>query len=106
MRYVFDLDGTLCTTTDGDYNVARPFRDRIARVNKLFESGHSITIYTARGMGRNKDNQVAAITQFYDLTLAQLNGWGVKFHDLRLGKPSGDIYVDDKGMKDAEFFAD
>tara|TARA_R110000803_G_scaffold109914_3_gene178269 strand:+ start:1491 stop:1811 length:321 start_codon:yes stop_codon:yes gene_type:complete len=106
MRYVFDLDGTLCTTTDGDYNVARPLGNRIARVNQLFDSGHDITIYTARGMGRNKNNQVAAITQFYDMTLLQLHSWGVKFHDLRLGKPSGDIYVDDKGMSDAKFFTD
>ena len=28
-----------------------------------------------------------------------------KYHQLILGKPSGDVYVDDKGIKDGDFFA-
>ena len=41
---------------------------------------------------------------FYNYTVQQLGTWGVKYHSLFLGKPSGDVYVDDKGVKDAEFF--
>ena len=41
---------------------------------------------------------------FYDLTVKQLHAWGVKYHQLFLGKPSGDIYVDDKGIRDEDFF--
>ena len=38
------------------------------------------------------------------MTTDQLNKWGVKYHALFLGKPAGDIYVDDKGIKDEDFF--
>ena len=42
--------------------------------------------------------------KFYDLTREQLNNWGVKYNQLFLGKPSGDVYIDDKGIKDEDFF--
>ena len=29
---------------------------------------------------------------------------GVKYTDLILGKPAGDKYIDDKGIKDEDFF--
>lgn len=104
MRYVFDLDGTLCTLTDGNYEMAKPREARITKVNELYEAGHHITIYTARGMGRNNNGTKMAWVQFGDITRTQLAGWEVKYHELFLGKPSGDIYIDDKGMKDDEFF--
>ena len=49
MIYCFDLDGTLCTNTDGEYEKALPFYDRIQVVNRLYDSGHTIIIETARG---------------------------------------------------------
>ena len=103
--YVFDLDGTLCTTVDdGDYSKAKPIKDRVKVVNKLHDDGHTIKILSARGMGRYEDNSVAVYEEFYELTLDQLEKWGVKFDNLFLGKPSGDFYIDDKGMWDYDFF--
>ena len=106
MTYVFDIDGTICTTTDGDYKNAKPFLSRIEKVNKLYEQGHTITFHTARGMGRYGNNRSLAESEFWTFTYKQLISWGVKFHHLRLGKPSGDIYIDDKGIKDEDFFTD
>ena len=40
----------------------------------------------------------------YDLTKKQLEDWGVEYHQLFLGKPSGDYYIDDKGIRDEDFF--
>jgi hypothetical protein len=57
-------------------------------------------------MGRHKNNAELAKLEFYDITKEQLETWGVKYHDLFLGKPAGDVYVDDKGVKDGNFFAD
>ena len=37
-------------------------------------------------------------------TKNQIEEWGIKYHELFLGKPSGDIYIDDKGEKDEDFF--
>ena len=103
--YVFDIDGTICTKVeDGDYSNAQPFRDRINEINKLYDSGNKIIFQTARGMGRSGNSYAYAHTAFYDFTREQLKSWGVKFHSLFLGKPAGDLYVDDKGMNDNVFF--
>ncbi len=104
MKYVFDLDGTLCTNTEGNYDYALPFLERIQYVNTLFEKGNIIIINTARGMGSTKNNQIEAINKYFSKTEAQLKKWGLKYHFLIFGKPSGDIYIDDKGINDAQFF--
>ena len=104
-KYVFDLDGTLCSLTDGDYGSATPFLERIALVNKLYEDGHRIVIHTARGMGRFSDRVDLANEEFEKITRDQLERWGVKFHALFLGKPSGDYYIDDKAISEKDFFS-
>ena len=35
MKYCFDLDGTLCTKRNLDYQNAEPFKERIETVNSL-----------------------------------------------------------------------
>ena len=95
--YCFDLDGTLCTNTEGAYADAEPFLDRIQKVNELFESGNHIYIFTARGTVTGID--------WRSLTEEQLKKWGVKHHELQLGKPFAHVYIDDRGMSDKEFFA-
>jgi histidinol phosphatase-like enzyme len=102
--YVFDLDGTLCTNTDGDYEKAEPFPQRIDIVNQLYREGHTIKIFTARGMGRSNDDYFQATSKFMDLTLSQLSVWGVKYHQLFMGKVSGDYYIDDKGWNVDDWF--
>ena len=104
MTYVFDIDGTICDTQGSDYDNSIPFTDRINYVNKLYDQGHTIIFQTARGMGRSNNSYNHAYSSFYELTLQQLNDWGVKFHELHLGKPAGDFYIDDKGIKDEDFF--
>ena len=103
MIYCFDLDNTLCETIDGRYNFSTPIQEMIDRVNKLYDQGHEIKIYTARGMNRfNKDtNQVKDV--FLDFTQNQLKNWGVKYHELHLGKPSYDVFIDDKNLTIDEF---
>ena len=106
MTYVFDIDGTICTNTDGDYMTAQPFIGRINKVNDLYDAGNTIIFLTARGMGRSNNSTAMAYSLFYELTKKQLLVWGAKHHSLFLGKPSGDFYIDDKGVKDVEFFTD
>ena len=104
MIYVFDIDGTICSQTEGDYEKAKPFQNRIDVINKLYNEGHKVFFHTARGMGRSDNSQIFAERLLYKFTVNQLEEWGVKYHRLFLGKPSGDMYIDDKGMKDVEFF--
>lgn len=104
MVYVVDIDGTICTKTDGDYENAKPFFDRINKVNSLYDSGHTIIYFTARGMRRTNDNPVKAYEVCFQQTHKQLTEWGVKFHRLVMGKPYADYYIDDKGINDENFF--
>ena len=48
-RYCFDIDGTICTNTWGEYEDAEPFFDRIKIINELYEKGNHITclLYTS-----------------------------------------------------------
>ena len=100
MTYVFDIDGTICSNVNGDYEKSTPFLDRIKIINNLYKEGHKIIFHTARGMGRGSDPNL-----FKDLTLNQLKEWGVNYNKLIMGKPSGDIYIDDKGVNDEKFFS-
>jgi hypothetical protein len=104
LNYVFDIDGTICTNTNGDYYSAKPFLDRISTVNRLYEEGHNIILFTARGMGSSDNNPQKAIEMWKNWTEIQLHDWGLKYHRLFLGKPAGDVYVDDKAVHDQVFF--
>jgi len=103
-KYCFDIDGTICNNTWGKYDEALPFLDRIELINKLHTQGNYITYFTARGMGTCKGDPLKAHEMWYNFTLDQLEKWGCKFHELRLGKPEADYYIDDKGMSDENFF--
>tara|TARA_R100001594_G_scaffold143921_1_gene192441 strand:- start:232 stop:549 length:318 start_codon:yes stop_codon:yes gene_type:complete len=105
MTYVFDIDGTICElVSNGNYENAIPKIERIEKINCLYDEGNIIILQTARGMGRHNNNVAAATEDFYDMTNKQMKSWGVKFHYLFLGKPAADVYVDDKGEKDVDFF--
>ena len=47
MIYCFDIDGTICTNTNGHYDPALPYPERIAQINKLYESGETMSLYCA-----------------------------------------------------------
>ncbi|MES2953219.1 MAG: hypothetical protein V4674_01540 [Patescibacteria group bacterium] len=97
-RISFDLDGVICTNTEGDYAKAKPIKEAIAIVNKLYDEGHQINLFTARFMGRHKNDWKSAYEEGYMFTKKQLESWGVKFHELFLGKPSSDIFIDDRAL--------
>lgn len=91
MRYVVDLDGTLCETHGEDYANATPIWRRIRKVNALHDAGHHVVIDTARGSGSGID--------WSERTEAQLSAWGVKYDALRCGvKLPADVYVDDRAI--------
>ena len=94
--YCFDLDGTLCTNTEGKYLEAEPLSERIKKVNSLFNQGNQIVIFTARGTVTGID--------WREVTLKQLYLWEVKYHELKLGKPFAHFYIDDRAINDEDFF--
>ena len=93
--YVIDIDGTICTQNGDDYESALANAEVISVVNSLFEKGHEIVLFTARGSTTGLD--------WDSVTRTQLETWGVKYNRLEFGKPYGDYYIDDKNMSIQDF---
>ena len=99
-----DIDETICyhkeddTTKARDYTKAMPYTKRIEKVNSLYDEGHTIVYWTARGSVTGLD--------WTDLTASQLKEWGAKHHNLILGKPQYDLFIDDKNINSEDFFTD
>ena len=102
--YIFDIDGTICTNSKGNYYDSEPLIGRIKIINELYGNGNTIIFQTARGMGSSGNNSQLAIEKWHDFTVSQLSNWHIKYHKLFFGKPAGDIYIDDKGQIDSIFF--
>jgi len=102
MKYVIDIDGTICNEVflpDGkkDYALHTPIPERIEKVNRLYDQGHTIKYMTARGSVSGVD--------YYNLTNNQLIKWGAKFHELSVGKKEHyDVWIDDKAFWSENFF--
>tara|TARA_B100002019_G_scaffold260180_1_gene246096 strand:+ start:2301 stop:2639 length:339 start_codon:yes stop_codon:yes gene_type:complete len=104
MRYMIDIDGTICEQTNvremnsefPDYSKSKPYLNRVEQINKLYDEGHEIHYWTARGTVSGID--------WYDRTKQQLDKWGAKYHELNVGKPHYDIWVDDKAREIDNFF--
>ena len=92
----FDLDNTLCITKKNHYIQSKPIKKNIKLVNKLYDDGYKIKIFTARFMGRSNENQNLAKKRGFEMTKKQLKKWDLKYHKLILGKPTYDFIVDDK----------
>lgn len=104
MIYVFDIDGTVCNNTNGNYDNSQPFLERIKAINSLYDNGHEVIFFTARGM-KTYNNNINKVNEiYYTFTFNQLKKWGLRFNKLILGKPSADFYIDDKGIKDEDYF--
>ena len=101
-----DIDGCICTTSYGNedfkdiessYIHVEPHSDRIERINELFEEGHHIVYWTARGCKSGID--------MTNLTRDKLQQWGAKYSDLQVGtKPHFDMYICDKSWNSESFF--
>jgi hypothetical protein len=88
MKIFVDIDGTICNSSDG-YARAVPIQENINKINNLFDEGHYITYWTARGGNTKLD--------WSELTKEQLHAWGCKYHVLDTKtKPAWDLLIDDK----------
>jgi len=90
MNIFVDIDETICFYGPRrEYPLATPDPDNISKINKLFDQGHTITYYTARGAVTGLD--------WFALTQWQLKEWGCKYHHLSVGKkPDYDLLICDK----------
>ena len=91
---MIDIDGTICKTENSDYHKSIPIKNKIKMFNELYDSGHEIHYWTARGVK-------SGINWEY-FTILQLKEWNVKYSSLNVGKPHYDIWIDDKAIRHDE----
>jgi uncharacterized HAD superfamily protein len=91
-RYCFDIDGTICSIEKPEnYDKAEPNMKMIETINKLYDEGNLIYMYTARHMDKERT------------TKEWMQRYGVKYHHIFFGKPVAEIYIDDLTIRPDEF---
>jgi len=82
------LDGTICSEEKTfSRSLAKPIEGALESINKLYDQGHTIIIYTARSW------------QEYEMTDHWLKFNKFKYNQLIMGKPIGDFWIDDRAIK-------
>ena len=86
-KIVFDIDGTLCEELPTfEKSLARPIDKMINLINECYRSGQFIILYTARSWSE------------YKMTEMWLKQNGVLYSLLLCGKPTYDLWVDDRSI--------
>ena len=98
MKIIYvDIDETICISPeDRDYTKAIPIQKNIKKINKMYDNGDKIVYWTARGTGSG--------LCWRHVTEKQFSAWGVKYHQLKFGKPIYDLFIDDKNINSNRFF--
>ena len=109
--FVIDVDGTICEaqkpegSDSFDYANALPIDPVINKIRDLHATGHSIILFTARGMRTYKGDR-DAIGQIVEPVLVEwLKKHDVPYDALYMGKPWGKnvYYVDDRALSPTDF---
>tara|TARA_Y100000310_G_scaffold127629_1_gene126787 strand:+ start:1437 stop:1742 length:306 start_codon:yes stop_codon:yes gene_type:complete len=89
-----DIDGTICNSVKDitgawSYKLSTPRQEQIIKINNLYDKGHEIVYWTARGSVTGVD--------WKGLTIEQLTRWGCKYTRIETQKkPAFDLFIDDK----------
>ena len=99
MIYYIDIDETICKyDSNRDYSLANPISENIEKINRIYDEGHTVVYWTARGTQTGID--------WSEITRNQLEEWGAKFTEFKMGKPHYDIFICDKAINSSIFFKD
>ena len=94
-----DIDGVITLEDLGaEFDKAVPNPEAIRLINRLYDEGNTIVLWTARGVFRHKD--------VWSITKQQLHSWGVKYHILNIDKPTYHVIIDDKSYKSVKEYAE
>lgn len=81
-RIAIDFDDTIFDTKN-----RIPMKGAVKAINKLYNEGNQITVFTTRPDYFSPDIE------------AMMRAWGIKFHRVICGKPTYDLLIDDKAQK-------
>ncbi len=92
----FDVDGVICKTKKSNYKNSIPIKKNINIINKLYDKNFYIKIFTARYMGRFKENKTKVNKKLNETKIFLNEKCKLKYHQLIMGKPEYDLFIDDK----------
>jgi len=87
MIYCFDIDNTICKMES--LKRYTPIKPRIEYINKKFNEGNYIYLYTCRAQNG---------------TAKLLKSFGLKYHEIIYGKPKCHIIVDDSVVNSNDYW--
>jgi hypothetical protein len=97
---VIDVDDTICTSTKGFYDQAKVVEHSRDYINKWYDLGWYIIIFSARYYSLFGPK---AIDKIYAKGYNELRWWldknGFKYHEIQLGKPSAKYYIDNAAWR-------
>ena len=101
MRIVVDLDGVICPIRKSDQKYAelQPVAGAVERLKELRAAGHSVIIQTARHMKTCDGNVGLVIKRLGKVTLDWLEEHDIEYDEIFFGKPHGEVYLDDRGLR-------
>lgn len=101
MRLCIDIDGTICEKRNNtsSYEGLSPIEGAIQTLNSFRRQGHYIILYTARNMETHNSNLGKVIKSQGKILLDWLEENEVPYDEIYFGKPSADVYIDDKAIK-------
>ena len=83
-----DIDGTICTEERTfERPLATPLPNAREAINKMYNEGHTIIFWTARGWEQ------------YKITEDWLKKHGFLYHQILMGKPMATVFIDDRARE-------
>ena len=105
-KIIIDLDDTICSTKNGDYENSIPKEKVIKKIKEYKNLGFEIIIYTSRNMRTYKGNVDLIKANTLPIIIKWLKKFDVPYDQIIVGKPwpsFGGFYVDDKAIRPDEF---
>ena len=88
MKLIIDIDGTICTEEKQfSRALAKPLEGAVDAIKRLKSEGHTVILYSARTWAE------------YEMTVDWLNNYHIPYDQLILGKPQGDVWIDDRAYR-------
>ena len=105
-KIIIDLDDTICSTKNGDYENSIPKEKVIKKIKEYKKLGFEIIIYTSRNMRTYKGNVELIKANTLPIIIRWLEKFDIPYDQIMVGKPwpsFGGFYVDDKAIRPDEF---
>lgn len=105
-RLIVDLDDTICSTINGDYQNSTPDKQLIEKLQQYKRDGFEIVINTSRNVRTYNGNVGKINVNTLPIIIDWLGKNNVPYDEIYVGKPwcgYEGFYIDDKAIRPSEF---